>query len=127
MIFGRGAGGGSDHRVTKQAGWIRLHQLTVEGGLQNDKRAALDLNRGLGNHLAARLNGMYEKSELSRSLRARALLDSPPRLPSWPVSRRRLGWDTSTSAITGRRTAASRVIQRPAGGDRSLDPSVTRR
>ncbi len=62
MIFGRGAGGGLINRVTKQAGWTRLNELTLQGGLYDGKRAAIDVNRGLGTHIAGRLNGMYENS-----------------------------------------------------------------
>jgi catecholate siderophore receptor len=62
MIFGRGGGGGVINRVTKEAGWVPVRALTMEGGSFAHKRATLDAGNGLGDAFAARLNGLYESS-----------------------------------------------------------------
>jgi len=62
MIFGRGGGGGVVNRVTKEAEFMPLREITLTGGMYNDKRFATDLNQRLSDRVAVRLNGMYENS-----------------------------------------------------------------
>ena len=62
MVFGRGGGGGVINRVTKQAGFASLGELTLQGGSYGNKRILGDFNRALNNRVAFRLNGMYENS-----------------------------------------------------------------
>ena len=62
MIFGRGGGGGVINRVTKQAGFASLGELTFQGGSFGNKRILGDFDRALSNRVAFRLNGMYENS-----------------------------------------------------------------
>jgi catecholate siderophore receptor len=62
MIFGRGGGGGVINRVTKQAGFASLGELTIQGGSFGNKRVLGDFDRPFNNHVAFRLNGMYENS-----------------------------------------------------------------
>ena len=62
MIFGRGGGGGVINRVTKQAYFGSLGELTFQGGSFGNKRALGDFNRVLNSRVAFRLNGMYENS-----------------------------------------------------------------
>src|SRR6185295_15856079 len=62
MIFGRGGGGGVINRVTKEAEFMPLRELTLTGGMYDDKRFATDLDRPLGAKAAVRFNGMYENS-----------------------------------------------------------------
>ncbi len=62
MIFGRGGGGGVINRVTKQAGFARLGELTFQGGSFGNKRVLGDFDRPLNNRVAFRFNGMYENS-----------------------------------------------------------------
>ena len=63
MIFGRGGGGGVINRVTKTADFMRLGEITLQGGSYSNKRIAGDFDRPLlNNKLAARVNGMYENS-----------------------------------------------------------------
>jgi catecholate siderophore receptor len=66
MIFGRGGGGGVLNRVTKQAEWSMLRELTLQGGSFDNKRASLDLGTGLSAGVAGRMNGMIERSGLFR-------------------------------------------------------------
>lgn len=62
MIFGRGGGGGIINRVSKEAGFARVRQFTLEGGSYDHKRGSLDVNGAITSRIAARLNGMYENS-----------------------------------------------------------------
>src|SRR5689334_7326566 len=62
MLFGRGGGGGVVNRVTKEAGFTPLREVTLQGGSFGNKRFAMDFDQPLGNKLAFRLNGLYENS-----------------------------------------------------------------
>ncbi|MFL5617118.1 MAG: TonB-dependent receptor [Gemmatimonadaceae bacterium] len=62
MIFGRGGGGGVINQVRREAPWSQVGTLTLEGGSFDHKRGTLDLGGALGEHVAARLDGVYEKS-----------------------------------------------------------------
>ena len=62
MVFGRGGGGGVINRVSKQAGFAPLAQLTLEGGSFDHARETADVNLPLGDHVAVRVNGMLERS-----------------------------------------------------------------
>src|SRR5262249_40392911 len=66
MIFGRGGGGGVLNRVTKEAGFMPLHAVALQGGSFGNKRFTGDYNQPLGTRLAIRLNGMYENSNSFR-------------------------------------------------------------
>ena len=62
MVFGRGGGGGVINRVSKQAGFAPLAQLTLEGGSFDHARETGDVNLPIGSRLAVRVNGMLERS-----------------------------------------------------------------
>lgn len=62
MIFGRGGGGGVINRVTKQAGFASLGELTFQGGSFGNKRVLGDFDRAVKNRFAFRVNGVYENS-----------------------------------------------------------------
>ncbi|HEV7387291.1 MAG TPA: TonB-dependent siderophore receptor [Gemmatimonadaceae bacterium] len=66
MIFGRGGGGGVMNRVVKEAGWSPAGELTLQGGSYENRRASLDVGRGLSSNVAARFNGVYENSDTFR-------------------------------------------------------------
>jgi catecholate siderophore receptor len=66
MIFGRGGGGGVVNRVTKEAGFTPLREITLLGGSYANKRVAVDFDQPLNQRLAFRLNGMYENSDSFR-------------------------------------------------------------
>ena len=66
MIFGRGGGGGVINRVTKEAGFTPLREISLQGGSFGNKRFATDLDQPLGDKVAFRLNGMYENSDSFR-------------------------------------------------------------
>ena len=62
MMFGRGGGGGVINRVTKEAGFTSLHEITLQGGSFGNKRFSGDFDQPLGDKVALRLNGVYENS-----------------------------------------------------------------
>jgi catecholate siderophore receptor len=62
MLFGRGGGGGVINRVTKEAGFTSLREVTLQGGSFGNKRVSMDFDQPLGNKFAFRLNGVYENS-----------------------------------------------------------------
>lgn len=66
MIFGRGGGGGVINRVTKEAGYTPLREISLQGGSFGNKRVAADLNQPFTDKIALRLNGMYENSDSFR-------------------------------------------------------------
>lgn len=66
MIFGRGGGGGVINRVTKEAGFAPLREISLLGGSFGNKRFAADLDQPLAGKIAFRLNGMYENSDSFR-------------------------------------------------------------
>src|SRR5258706_2568122 len=66
MMFGRGGGGGVVNRVTKEALFPPVREVTVQGGAYGHKRIAGDVDQPLNDKVAFRLNGMYENSESFR-------------------------------------------------------------
>ena len=66
MTFGRGGGGGVVNRVTKEAGFSSLREITLQGGSFGNKRISGDFDQPLGNRVAFRLNGLYENSDSFR-------------------------------------------------------------
>jgi len=62
MIFGRGGGGGVINQVRREAPWSQVGTVTLEGGSFDHKRGTVDVGGPLGEHVAARLDGVYEKS-----------------------------------------------------------------
>ncbi len=66
MLFGRGGGGGVINRVSKEAGFTSLREITLQGGSFGNKRVTGDFDQPLGNKVALRLNGVYENSSSFR-------------------------------------------------------------
>jgi catecholate siderophore receptor len=62
MTFGRGGGGGVINRVSKEAGFSSLREITLQGGSFGNKRFTTDFEQPLGNKVALRINGLYENS-----------------------------------------------------------------
>lgn len=67
MIFGRGGGGGVINRVTKEAGFTPLREISLQGGSFGNKRFAGDFDQPLTGKTAFRLNGMFEDSNSFRN------------------------------------------------------------
>ena len=66
MIFGRGGAGGVINRVTKEAGFTPLHEISLQGGSFGNKLFTTDLDQPFGDKLAGRLNLLYEDSDSFR-------------------------------------------------------------
>ena len=62
MLFGRGGGGGVINRVSKEAGFAALREMTFQGGSFGTKRFTTDLDQPINNRFALRFNGLYENS-----------------------------------------------------------------
>jgi catecholate siderophore receptor len=66
MMFGRGGGGGVVNRVTKEAGFTPVREISLLGGSFGTKRFTADLDQPLGGRVALRLNALYENSDSFR-------------------------------------------------------------
>jgi len=62
MIFGRGGGGGVINQVRREASWSPVGTVTLEGGSFDHKRGTIDVGRPFGEHVAGRLDAVYERS-----------------------------------------------------------------
>ncbi|HEU4879103.1 MAG TPA: TonB-dependent siderophore receptor, partial [Gemmatimonadaceae bacterium] len=67
MVFGRGGGGGILNRVTKEAQWRTSREVAAEAGSFGSRRVSTDLQQNVSPLLAARLNSVYENSDLFRN------------------------------------------------------------
>ncbi|HEX7315987.1 MAG TPA: TonB-dependent siderophore receptor [Pyrinomonadaceae bacterium] len=66
LIFGRGGGGGVINRVTKEANFSPSRELILTGGSFYNRRVSGDINQPISDHVAFRLNGVYENSDSYR-------------------------------------------------------------
>jgi catecholate siderophore receptor len=66
LIFGRGTGGGVINRVSKEADWTPVRELTLQGGSYETRRGAVDVGQVVSDQVAFRFNGMYENSDRFR-------------------------------------------------------------
>ncbi len=62
MMFGRGGAGGVLNRVTRQAGWSPVRELSVQAGAFDSRRATVDVGQAVSRTLAGRVVAMYEDS-----------------------------------------------------------------
>lgn len=62
MIFGRGGGGGVVNRVLKEADGISRREVTLQGGMWDNKRVSVDVSERIADNFSARLNAVYENS-----------------------------------------------------------------
>jgi catecholate siderophore receptor len=67
MVFGRGGGGGVVNRVTKEAGFQPVNDVTLQAGGYGNKRVTGDVDRAVSDTVAVRLNGVYENSDSFRN------------------------------------------------------------
>jgi len=67
MIFGRGGGGGVINRVTKEAGFTPLREISLLAGSFNNKRASMDFDQPFNDKVAFRANVVYENSKSFRN------------------------------------------------------------
>ena len=66
MIFGRGGGGGVINRVSKEAGWTPLTEVSATLGTFGERRATVDVNQPINDRWSVRINGLIEDSESYR-------------------------------------------------------------
>ncbi|HKZ80061.1 MAG TPA: TonB-dependent siderophore receptor [Pyrinomonadaceae bacterium] len=66
MIFGRGGGGGVINRVTKEASFSALREISAVGGSFGNRRISADFDQPFSDKLAFRLNSVYENSNSYR-------------------------------------------------------------
>ncbi len=66
MIFGRGGGGGVINRVTKEAFFSPLREISMQSGSFYNRRISGDFDQPLTDKIAFRLNGVYENSDSYR-------------------------------------------------------------
>ncbi len=62
MIFGRGGAGGVINRVSKEAGWDPISQITASYGAYDHKRVSGDYGQAINDEVAFRINAVYEDS-----------------------------------------------------------------
>ena len=67
MIFGRGGAGGVVNRVLKTAGPQATRDISLQGGMFGNKRLTAGVNQPLGEHVALRLDSLYENSDSFRN------------------------------------------------------------
>ena len=66
MIFGRGGAGGVLNRVSRQAIWAPTREFVFQGGSYENRRITGDVGQGLTSTVAARVTGVYERSNSYR-------------------------------------------------------------
>ena len=67
MIFGRGGGGGVLNRVTKEALFRPIREVSLQAGQYDNKRFTADIDQPLNSKIALRVNGLYESSDSFRT------------------------------------------------------------
>ncbi len=66
MIFGRGGAGGIVNRVTRQANWQPVRELSLQGGSWDNRRVTVDVGDAVNDRVALRIAGLYEDSDSYR-------------------------------------------------------------
>jgi len=66
MIFGRGGAGGVINRVTRQANWDTVREVSLQGGSWDNRRATFDVGGAANDTVALRVTGMVEDSDSYR-------------------------------------------------------------
>src|SRR5687767_6906204 len=66
MIFGRGGAGGVVNRVSRQANWESVREVSLQGGSWDNMRGSFDFGDAVSDAVALRVTGVYEDSESYR-------------------------------------------------------------
>lgn len=66
LTFGRGGGGGILNRVTKQAEFFPVREVSLQGGTYGNRRGNADFGHNFGDRFALRVNTLYENSNSFR-------------------------------------------------------------
>ncbi len=103
MIFGRGGAGGVINRVTRQANWDSVREVTLQGGSWDNRRATFDVGGAANDAVALRVTGMVEDSdsyrdgvELERQGINPTAAPAAPRTPGGQSS----GWRPAHQSLT---------------------------
>jgi len=67
MIFGRGGAGGVINRVTRQADWTADRRIEAQLGSHDNRRFSADIGLAFHPAVAARVTGVYERSDSYRA------------------------------------------------------------
>ncbi|KAF0844299.1 catecholate siderophore receptor [Methylovorus glucosotrophus] len=66
MIFGRGGAGGVVNRVSKEAGWDPVREISLQAGSYDQRRGSIDIGQAINEAAAFRLNAMVENADSYR-------------------------------------------------------------
>ena len=66
MIFGRGGAGGAINRVSKEAGWDPISEVTASYGAYDQRRVQADFGQAINDEVAFRINAVHENSNSYR-------------------------------------------------------------
>jgi catecholate siderophore receptor len=66
MIFGRAGAGGVINRVTRQAGWDDVREVSLQAGSWDNLCTTADFGGGINDRVAMRVTALYEDSESYR-------------------------------------------------------------
>lgn len=66
MIFGRGGAGGAINRVSKEAGWDPISEVTASYGAYEQRRVQADFGQAINDEVAFRINAVHENSNSYR-------------------------------------------------------------
>jgi catecholate siderophore receptor len=66
MIFGRGGAGGVINRVTKEAGFDPVRELTLQVGSYDQRRVGIDIGQAISESAAFRLNAVVDEGNTYR-------------------------------------------------------------
>lgn len=127
MIFGRGGSGGLINRVTKQADWNDVGEVSVLLGSWSNRRSTVDFGRALSDDAAFRVTGLYENSDSYRDGTGIERYGVNRRSRSAPAKTRASPWAMNTSRTSASPTAAFprsaavrwKPIRRPSSAIRS--------
>ena len=66
MIFGRGGSGGVINRVSKQAEWRKIGDISATLGSWSNRRVTLDVGNAINQDMAYRFNAMFDQGDSYR-------------------------------------------------------------
>lgn len=66
MIFGRGGAGGAINRVSKEARWDPISEVTASYGAYDQRRVQADFGQAINDEVAFRINAVHENSNSYR-------------------------------------------------------------
>ena len=127
MIFGRGGAGGVVNRVTRQANWEPVREVSLQGGSWDNRRATFDVGDAVNDESRCASPACTRTPRATATASSSSAMASTRRWPSGSATRRCCGSPTSTTTTTASPTAAFRRSNgRPYEADRRRRSSATR-